>query len=155
MDFRIQGLSSAPFMPLYGLSDEELAGRGAKRYIADAKPGFPDRIEMRDAEPGERLILVNYVHQPAETPYHASHAVFVLEGSEKTYDAVNEVPEVLRRRILSIRAFDPHHWLVEGDLCDGRELEATMQKLFANPAVAYLHVHYAKPGCYAARVERA
>lgn len=155
MDFRIQGLSSAPFMPLYGLSDEALAGRGAKRYIADAKPGFPDRIEMRDAEPGERLILVNYVHQPADTPYHASHAVFVLEGSEKTYDAVNEVPEVLRRRILSIRAFDLHHWLVEGDLCDGRELEATIQKLFANPAVAYLHVHYAKPGCYAARVERA
>jgi len=154
MDFRIQGLSPAPFLPLYGLSDDELANHNAKRYVANITPGFPDRIELRDAEPGERLILVNHVHQPAATPYHASHAVFVLEGSEKTYDAVNEVPEVLRRRMLSIRAFDTHHWLVEGDLCDGRALEATVQRLLAKPEVAYLQAHYAKPGCYAARIER-
>jgi Protein of unknown function (DUF1203) len=154
MDFRIQGLSPAPFLPLYGLSDDELANHNAKRYVANITPGFPDRIELRDAEPGERLILVNHVHQPAETPYHASHAVFVLEGSEKTYDAVNEVPEVLRRRMLSIRAFDTNHWLVEGDLCDGRALEATVQRLLVKPEVAYLQAHYAKPGCYAARIQR-
>ncbi len=121
MDFRIQGLSPEPFIPLYGLSDEELAGRGAKRYVAQTKPGFPDRIEMRDAEPGERLILANYVHQPADTPYRASHTVFVLEG----------------------------------EVCDGRELDSTIHKLLANPQIAYLHAHYAKPGCYAARIERA
>ena len=154
MDFRIQGLSPQPFLPLYGLSDEELASRGAKRYVAKAKPGFPDRIEMRDAEPGERLILVNYVHQPAPTPYRASHAVFVLEGAEKTYDAVNEVPEVLRRRLISIRGFDLSHWMVEGEVCDGWELDSAIHKLLANPQVAYLHAHYAKPGCYAARIER-
>jgi hypothetical protein len=155
MDFRIQGLSPQPFLSLYGLSDEELASRNAKRYIANAKPGFPDRIEMRDAEPGERLILVNYVHQPAATPYHASHAVFVLEGAEKTYDAVNEIPDVLRERLISIRAFNLSHWLVEGQVCDGRELDGTIHSLLAKPEVAYLHAHYAKPGCYAARIERA
>ena len=155
MDFRIQGLSPEPFLPLYGLSDEELANRSAKRYVASAQSGFPDRIEMRDAEPGERLILVNYVHQPADTPYRASHAVFVLEGAEKRYDAVNEVPEVLLRRLISIRAFDLNHWMVEGDVCDGRELDAAIHKLLAKPEVAYLHAHYAKPGCYAARIERA
>ena len=155
MDYRIQGLSPEPFLSLYGLSDEELASRSAKRYIANAKSGFPDRIEMRDAEPGERLILVNYVHQPSATPYRASHAVFVLEGAEKTYDTVNEVPEVLRRRLISIRAFDLNHWMVEGDVCDGRELDATIQRLLAKSEVGYLHAHYAKPGCYAARIERA
>ena len=155
IDFRIQGLPPEPFLPLYGLSDEELANRSAKRYVASAKSGFPDRIEMRDAEPGERLILVNYVHQPADTPYRASHAVFVLEGAEKSYDAVNEVPEVLLRRLISIRAFDPDHWMLEGDVCDGRELDATIRKLLVKPEVAYLHAHYAKHGCYAARIERA
>ena len=155
MDFRIQGLSPEPFIPLYGMSDEELAGRSAKRYVAQTKPGFPDRIELRDAEPGERLILVNYVHQPAATPYRASHALFVLEGAEKTYDAVNEVPEVLRRRLISIRGFDLSHWLVEGEVCDGRELDSAIHKLLTNPQIAYLHAHYAKPGCYAARIERA
>ena len=155
MDFRIQGLSPEPFLPLYGLSDLELANRGAKRYVAGAKAGFPDRIELRDAQPGERLILVNYVHQPADTPYRASHAVFVLEGAEKTYDAVNEVPAVLLRRLISIRAFDLNHWMIEGDVCDGQELGGAIHKLLANPGVAYLHAHYAKPGCYAARIERA
>ena len=155
MDIRIQGLPPAPFTALYGVSDDELASRNAKRYVADTTPGFPDRIELRDAEPGERLILVNYVHQHAATPYQASHAVFVLEGAEKSYDAVNEVPEVLRRRMLSIRAFDLNHWLVEADVCDGRALEITVQRLLAKPEIAYLHAHYAKPGCYAARIERA
>jgi hypothetical protein len=155
MDFRIQGLSPEPFLPFYGLSDQELAERNAKRYLADANSGFPDRIEMRDAEAGERLILVNYVHQPAAGPYRASHAVFVLEGTEKTYDAVNEIPEVLRRRLISIRAFDLHHWMIEADVCDGRDLDVSIQRLLAKSEVAYLHAHYAKPGCYAARIERA
>lgn len=155
MEFRILGLSPEPFLALYGLSDEDLARRSAKRYVADAKCGFRDRIEMRDAQPGESLILVNYVHQPADTPYRASHAVFVLEGAEKAYDAVNEVPDVLRGRSISLRAFDAGHWIVDADVCDGRELETGIHKLLANSQVAYVQAHYAKWGCYAARIERA
>lgn len=155
MHFRITGLSPEPFRPLYGLSDDELARRGARRYIADAKPGFPDRIEMRDAEPGESLILVNHVHQPANTPYHASHAVFVREGAEVAFDAVDRVPEVLRLRKLSLRAFGADHYLAAAALVDGRELEHELEKLLARPEVAYIQVHYAAPGCYAARIERA
>src|SRR5580658_5246639 len=106
MDFRITGLSVEPFRLLFGLSDQQLAERGARRYVADTKPGFPDRIELRDAEPGESVILVNHTHQPADTPYRASHAIFVLEGAGETYDRIDEVPEVLRPRMISLRAFD-------------------------------------------------
>ncbi|HEY0993352.1 MAG TPA: DUF1203 domain-containing protein [Kofleriaceae bacterium] len=155
MHFRIMGLSPDAFRPLYGLSDDELARRGARRYIADAKPGFPDRIEMRDAEPGESLILVNHVHQAANTPYHASHAVFVREGAEVAFDAIDRVPEVLRLRKLSLRAFSADHYLAAAVLVDGRELEGEIAKMLARSDVAYIHVHYAAPGCYAARVERA
>lgn len=77
MTFRITGLDPEPFRPLYGLSDEDLARYGAIRMVASSSPGYPDRIEMRDAEPGETLLLVNFMHQPAETPYCASHAIFV------------------------------------------------------------------------------
>ena len=59
MNFRIRGLSPEPFIGLYGLADEELAARGARRYIADACPGFPDRIEVRDVDKGEAVLLVN------------------------------------------------------------------------------------------------
>src|ERR1700733_9967790 len=115
MSFRITGLSNEPFKSLFGLTDNELAARGAKRYVADAKPGFPDRIELRDAEPGESVILVNHVHQPADTPYHASHAIFVLEGAAETYDRIDEVPEVLRPRMISLRAFGASHMIVDAD----------------------------------------
>ena len=109
MSFRLTGLSPHPFRHLFGLSDEELAKHGAKRYVADTKPGYPDRIEMRDAEPGETLILLNYIHQPADNAYHASHAIFVREGAETAYDRTNEIPEAMRLRHLSLRAFDADH----------------------------------------------
>jgi hypothetical protein len=155
MRFRISGLSPDAFRPLYGLSEPELARRGARRYIANTRPGFPDRIEMRDAEPGETLLLVNYVHQPARTPYHASHAIFVREGAERTFDAIDEVPHVLRLRTLSLRGFQLDHYLADAALVDGRELEREVQRMLAQPEIAYIQAHYAIRGCYAARIERA
>ena len=155
MSFRITGLDPAPFRHLYGLTDDELAAHGARRTIANAKPGFPDRVELRDAEPGERLLLLNYTHQPAETPYRASHAIFVREGAEQAYEAVDEVPKALRLRPISLRAFDGHGEMVDADLVDGRVLEAVIERLLDNPEVRYLQAHYAKRGCYAARIERA
>ncbi len=155
MSFRITGLDRAPFAHLFGLSDHALAACGARRTIADSKPGFPDRIEIRDAEPGERLLLVNYMHQPANTPYRASHAIFVLEGAGARYDRVDEIPESLRLRPISLRAFDQDHLMVDADLADGRELGGLIERFLADSRVAYLQAHYARRGCYAARVERA
>ena len=155
MDFRVTGLCAEPFRPLFGLSDEQLAERGARRYVADTKPGFPDRIELRDAEPGERVILVNHTHQPADTPYRASHAIFVLENAGETYDRINEVPEVLRPRWISLRAFDAAHLIVDADLVKGVDIEASIERLLGNPEVDYIHAHYATRGCYAAAIARA
>lgn len=154
MPFRITGLSPAPFRALYGLSDDELATHGAKRYVADKKPGFPDRIEVRDAEPGETLLLLNYTHQPADNPYRASHAIFVREGAETAYDRIDEIPDVMRVRPLSMRAFDFEDTMVDADIVDGREVEGVIDRFFDNPQVAYIHAHYAKRGCYAARIDR-
>jgi Protein of unknown function (DUF1203) len=155
MTFRITGLDAAPFQHLYGLSDDDLAQAGAKRYLVDESPGFPDRIEMRDAAVGETMLLVNYVHQPAKTPYFASHAIFVREGATTTYATQNEVPDVLRRRIISLRGFDASGMLRDADVTDGREIEAVIARLFANPEIGYIHAHNAKQGCYAGRIDRA
>jgi hypothetical protein len=155
MFFRITGLDPAPFRRFYGLADDDLARFGVKRSVADVKPGFPDRIELRDAEPGESVLLLNYVHQPADTPYKASHAIFVREGAERAYECVDETPECLRLRMLSLRAFDVAGSMVDADLADGRDLEAAIERLLGNPAAAYIHAHYAKRGCYAARIDRA
>ena len=81
-------------------------------------------------------------------------AIYVRKG-EETFDRVGEVPEQLRIRTLAVRAFDADAMMVGWELADGKNLEAAIERLFANERAAYLHVHYAAPGCYAARVERA
>ena len=155
MTFRVTGLSPEPFRHLFGLSDEALARHGVRRYVADAKPGFPDRIEISDAEPGETLLLVNYVHQPADTPYRASHAVFVRERDTAPTDLIGDIPAAMRARPLSLRAFDAAGMMVDGDLVDGSDAEGLIERFFADPSVAFIHAHYARRGCYAGRIERA
>src|SRR5690606_33601504 len=115
-----------------------LAEHGAQRWIAGADSGLPDRVEIRDAAQGESLILVNYEHQPAATPYRAAHAIFVREGASTAYDGTNVVPEALLTRMLSLRAFDAAHMMVAAELVDGRDTESAIARLFADPQVSYL-----------------
>lgn len=149
MDFRITGLSPDPFRPLFGLPDAQLARRGALRQIVDRKPGYPDRIELRDADPGESVLLLNYTHLPVDTPFHSSYAIYVREGAH------NEVPEQFRPRVLSLRAFDRNDMLRDADIVQGAAAEGLIERLLASPKTAYIHAHYAKPGCFAARIDRA
>lgn len=154
MGFRVTGLPAEPFQQLFGLSAEELSKHGVKRYIADEKPGFPCRIEMRDAEPGEPLLLLNHIYQPADTPYRGTHAIFIREGATDTYDQVNHVPEVMRVRLLSLRGFDKIGMMLDADVVAGTEIEQVIERMFSNPDVSYIHVHNAKRGCYSGRIAR-
>ena len=150
--FRIQGLPAEPFTHLFALSDEALKQRGAVRRIADVPR--PCRVSLTDAEPGDELILVNYEHHAVASPYRMRFAIYVRKG-EQTFDAVDEVPAQLRTRTLAVRGFDAAGMMTGWELVEGASLEAVIEKLFADPRAAYLHVHFAAPGCYAARIERA
>jgi hypothetical protein len=155
MAFRITGLSPEPFLPLFGLSDAALAERGVLRMRVDAPSGYPDRIEMREAAPGETMLLLNHCCQPANTPYRATHAIYVREGATSAYDRTNEVPEVMRSRLLSLRAYDAQGMMRDADVVEGVAIEPVIARLFADPEVAYLHAHNARRGCYSGRIDRA
>jgi len=154
MSFRIIGLPSQPFASLFSLTRHELEARGAVRRMADADNSYPCRISLTDAKLGEQVLLVHYEHHAVSSPFRSSYAIYVRQG-EETYDEVDRVPEQLRRRILSVRVYDGNGMLRDADLADGRELEGLIARLLADEQAAYLHIHFAKPGCYAARVERA
>ncbi len=154
MSFRISGLPAEQFAPLFDLSDTELAGMGALRQVVNHKPGFPCRVSLADAELGETVLLVHFEHLPVDSPYRSSHAIYVRRGVETAKPAVGEVPEFLRLRLLSVRAFDHQGMMLDADVIGGRELEPVLEKMLSRPEVTYLHLHNAKPGCYAARVER-
>ena len=152
MSFRIIGLPAEKFDHLFGLSDADLAAHGAVRRKADGE--YPCRISLTDSKPGDELILTNYEHHAVDSPYRMRFAIYVRRG-EKSYDEIDEVPEQLRKRTLAARAFDKDGMMVGRELVEGAALEAAIERLFALSGAAYLHVHFAAPGCYAARVERA
>lgn len=152
--FTIRGLDPTPFAPLFGLTDAALAGRRARRHIADTKPGFPCRVTLEDAEPGEPLILVHYEHLPVDTPFRASHAIYLREGATDAACHVDAVPDQFRRRILSLRAFDATGMMIDADLVVGTQADSAIVRLLADRQVAYLHAHFAKFGCFAGRVDR-
>jgi hypothetical protein len=155
MGFRISGLGFEQFAPLVALSDEQLLDHEARRVVADRHPGFPCRVSLVDARPGERVLLVNYEHLPVLSPYRSRYAIYVRENATEARLAVDEIPPVLENRLLSLRAFNTAGMLLEADVSQGAELRGDIERLLGRADVAYLHVHNARPGCYAARVDRA
>jgi hypothetical protein len=153
MLLRFRGIPAELFQPLFALSEDELAVRGMRRMIADAKPGFPCRVSLEDAEPGERVLLTNFEHQTAHSPYRANGPIFVRENAGAAYDGT-AVPPVLRPRLLSLRAYDADGMMVDADVSPGDDVEAALARLFTRADSAYVHIHNAKRGCYACRVER-
>jgi Protein of unknown function (DUF1203) len=153
LHFRIKGLPAEQFAPLFALSDEALRQHGAVRRIAD-REGYPCRISLTDATPGDELILVNYEHHAVDSPYRMRFAIYVRKG-EATFDQIDTVPEQLRTRTLAVRGFDGGGMMTGRELVEGADLEDAIARQFANPHSAYLHLHFAAAGCYAARVERA
>jgi hypothetical protein len=154
MTYRITGLDPAPFRPLFGLSDEELARRAAVRMTVTEKPSFPCRVTLEDRELGETVLLLNHVSHDVANPYRASHAIFVVEGAEDAAEFVDEVPPVFATRILSLRGFDGDGMMAEAILTQPGEADAGIRKLLANPDIATIHAHNATRGCFAAKVER-
>jgi hypothetical protein len=154
-DFLITPLAAEMFRPLMALDDNALAARGMRRVIADEKPGFPCRVSLEDAEPGERVLLLPFTHHDVDSPYRGTGPIYVREAAITATPRVNEVPALLRTRLLSVRAYDRDAMMVESDVVEGHTLDGVIARLFANPAIAYLHVHNAKPGCFNCRVDRA
>lgn len=155
MSFMISGLDPAPFRRLYGLSNEALAAEQVIRMPVDVKPGFPCRVSLEDADPGETVLLLNFEHLAAASPYRSSHAIFVREGAETPARFKDEAPETLTSRLLSVRAFDCDALMTDAEVIEGETLVPLIQQYFADSRVAFLHVHNARRGCFAARVDRA
>lgn len=154
MAFQIRGLNPQPFLPLFELDDAALARQGIQRVIAEDGDGYPCRVSLAHAEPGEELLLLAHEHQPAHSPYRASGPIFVRRAAVAALQP-GEVPEPVRVRLLSVRAYDSGDCIVDAEVVEGRDLAPLIAKMFDNRSVAYLHIHYARRGCFACRVDRA
>ncbi|MBI2995080.1 MAG: DUF1203 domain-containing protein [Gammaproteobacteria bacterium] len=153
--FQFVALPSGRFAPLFNLDDTELQALGGRRIMVDAKPGFPCRVSLADAEVGESVLLIPFAHHDVASPYRASGPIFVRSGVETARPAVDEIPVMFRHRLLSVRAYDEAATMIGAEVVEGLELETSIRRFFDNESVTFLHVHNARPGCFNCRVVRA
>ena len=154
MTYRITGLDPAPYKPLFGLPDVELAKRGIVRMTVTEKPSFPCRVSLTDRDLGESVLLLNHVSHDVANPYRASHAIFVTEGADAAAEYVDRVPPVFETRVLSLRGFNRDGMMAAAILTQPGEAEAGIRQLFANPEIETIHAHNATRGCFSAKIER-
>ena len=156
MTFRIHALPSAPFQPLFALDDAALEAMGARRMVADAPNSAPCRVSLADAGPGESLILLNHRHLDAPaSPYRGEGPIFVREGAAGATPAPGEVPDMLGRRLLSVRAYDADWMMTDAEVVEGRDLSVLLERWFEQPSTAVVQLHTARRGCFMAEARRA
>ncbi len=154
MAFRIVALPYASFAPFFSMDEAALAANACRIISVPANPGYPCVVSLADAEIGERLLVANYTHLPEASPFRSSNAVYVRENAVHADLAVDEIPEMLTIRLLAVRSFDSEHMLVAADVIEGKDLADGVDRMLANKDAAYVHIHLARPGCYAARAIR-
>jgi hypothetical protein len=153
--FRLIGLPFEPFAKFFAMSDSALAELNVRRVVAREKPGFPCRVSLADAEIGEELVLLPYEHQPASSPYRASGPIFVRRAAKQARIEPGIIPDYVRDRLISVRAYDAAHLMTDAAVCEGRDAAPVIRAMFGREAVAYIHLHNAKPGCFSCTVQRA
>jgi hypothetical protein len=155
MSFQITGLDPAPYLSLFDADAATLLAAGARRVVADEPDAFPCRASLQRAAVGKELLLVHHVHQPVATsPYRAGGPIFVgRTGAPAVYR--DELAPIMRDRLLSLRAYDRDALMVEAEVGEGPAVLDLIGRYLDDPNVAYVHAHFARRGCFAARIDRA
>lgn len=141
-----------------GLSPDQLENweraPGTVRVTATGKPGFPCRVTLEDAEPGEELLLFHHVSHDVQSPYRSSYAIYARAGAKTAARYTDEVPPIFVGRPLGMRAFGADAMLKTACLSMPGDADKTIRQLFERDDIAYIDVHNAAYGCFAGRVER-
>jgi len=155
INFQVVAAPLNIFRNFFSMTDEELKAIDSRRIIATDWPGFPCRVSLEDAQPDEKVILTNYAHHKANSPYKSDGPIFVREMAVEADLEENEIPKMLLHRELSVRAYNKKGMMVNARTLQGDKLESCIRDFFSNEKIAYLHVHNAAPGCFNCAIERA
>ena len=144
-------MSSFVITPLPAGEVDAGAGRAA---VSDGRA--PCRRCLRDAPADVPLVLAPYNPFLVASPYTGDGPVFVHADGCEPFDPVpGAVSEQVGGRVLSVRAYDCDAMMTGAVVLPGEELAARVPELLDDARVSFLHVHFAGPGCFAFRVDRA
>ena len=152
--FQLIGLSPGKFADLFELADPQLRACNAQRLFADSNPGYPCRVSLEDAEIGDELLLLPFEHQPANSPYRSSGPIFVRKSALQASLEPDQIPDYVRNRLISVRAYNAAHDMIDAAVCPGTEASSAIRRMFTGAAAAYIHLHNANRGCFSCAVHR-
>ncbi|NQX82779.1 MAG: DUF1203 domain-containing protein [Flavobacteriaceae bacterium] len=152
-NFKISAIDN-DYNHLFTLSQDELLTKGYIKIIADKETSFPCRVGLKYAKIGEEILLFPFEHHKTDSPYRSSGPIFVKKDAKKVGLAVNEIPEVLLNKFLSIRAYDKEGIMIYTSTIDSKKLNHEIGTAFDNDYVNYIHIHNSGPGCYSCKAER-
>lgn len=153
-NFQIVALDKQQFRQFFDMTDHELQQFGIRKMLVKEKPGYPCRVSLADAEIDEEVLLLSYTYHNVASPYHATGPIYVRKMAETSTPEVNEIPLMLNHRLLSVRGYNKEAMMIEAHVVKGGGLRETIQRMFDNTSIEYLHIHNAKPGCYNCLVKR-
>lgn len=125
------------------------------RISADS--GMPCRHCLRNARPGEEMLLGAFELPRPRGVYWTPSPIFVHATPCEAFDRPNEIVETVRTSLVSLRSYGADDMILYdlGVVVDGREADPLLERALADPRTAYVNVHTARPGCLLCTVTRA
>lgn len=123
----------------------------------DDEGGSPLRCCLRPAEPGARLLLAAYSPFPIPGPYAEVGPVFVHADDCPGYPTPDQYPP--HYRDWPTMVFRPYRY--SGEMAydglakvDGKDAEAAIATMFADPTVGVIHARNVLAGCFMFAIHR-
>ena len=154
ISFQIEALTAKQFSCYFSMSERDLAAASAYVFCSDQRPCYPCRVSLTDAEVGENVLALSYRHLAVSGPYDAAGPIFVRENAVQARLEVNEVPEMLRHRLLSVRGYSKENLMIDAETIAGQSVERMLTRQFGNQQIEYIQLHNAGPGCFNCTVKR-
>jgi hypothetical protein len=127
---------------------------GLRPIRVDESPGYPCRVCLREAAVGDEVFLIAHRASPVEHPHSVVGPVYVHAHACVPWAAAGSLPPIVSTRSMALRAYDAAGDLVACDLAEGPQLDAAIARLFEDSRAAAVHLHFARAGCFACRLER-
>lgn len=144
--FRIAGLP-AEVLTHVRAGGLDASGNPPVRRVAEG--GEPVRCCLRDALPGEALLLFGYEPPLPLSPYREVGAVFAHADECAHPPAATSYPADWRPRAQVLRAYDSRGWIHPATrVHDGTDPEAALDAVLAEPGVVQVHSRNVAYGCW-------
>ena len=102
------------------------------------------------------MLLFSYQTPKPRSVYGQPTAVFMCAGECDRFEKPDAIPDIVRNRIVSFRAFDRDGMMIydANEMIDGGDYDAAVRRIFSRDQVSFINAHTAKAGCMLCHIER-